>query len=296
MQYCSPSKTGGILQRESGTFLARQPNGCRILIKARGNTFHLYDTDSHRHLLGLRLVRDLSVSDLHPRIFERDRRHGFQTGSNSKNRVAVVQRHFPVGLPKFSVGHTHFRFVRKQVQPPAKQVRFTLPGPTGSPGRRFDGTLAKRDLVCFPTSHNNGQSSSENTTRKAETPPPSRTQIQQSNLVSVCPTLEKPGEGNTNRQTVSNTTTLDVPTPDPSVTLLDTVAHQLPDLTNEGYSKSVLGQLKLSRAKSTNQTYNSKWNLFAGYAEKEGFDPFKDTAAQVADFLLHIFKTRYLKH
>ena len=291
-----PPKLGGILQRKGCSLLAGQPNGCRILIKARGNSFHLYDANNNRHLLALRLVRDLSLSDIHPRLLECNSRHGVQAGTNLENRMAVVRRHFPMGLPKFAVGHTHFRFVRKQVQPPAKQVRFTLPGPTGSPDRRFDGTLARRDLVCFPTSHNNGQSSSENTTRKAETPTPPRTQIQQSNLVSVCPTLERPGEGNTNRQTVSNTTTLDLPTPDTSVTLLDTVAHQLPDLTNEGYSKSVLGQLKLSRAKSTNQTYNSKWNLFAGYAEKEGFDPFKATAAQVADFLLHIFKTRHLKH
>ena len=291
-----PPKLGGILQRESGSFLARQPNGCRILIKARGNTFHLYDTDSHRHLLGLRLVRDLSVSDLHPRIFERDRRHGIQTGSNSKNRVAVVRRHFPVGLPKFSVGHTHFRFVRKQVQPPAKQVRFTLSGPECNPDGCADSTLAKRDLVRFSPSHDHGQSSSENTTGKTKTTSTHCTQIQQSNLVPICPTLEKPGEGNSTGQTVSDTTTLDLPTPDYTVTLLDTVAHQLPELKDEGYSKNVLGQLKLSRAKSTNQTYNSKWNLFAGYAEKTGFDPFKATAAQVADFLLHIFKTRHLKH
>ena len=145
-------------------------------------------------------------------------------------------------------------------------MRFTLSGPTSSPGRRTDGALARRDLVCFPTRHNHGQSSSENTIRKAETTPSSCTKIQQSNLVSVCPTLEKPGDGNTTRPTVSDSLTLDVPTPDPTVTLLDTVAHQLSDLKNEGYSKSVLGQLKLSRAKSTNQTYNSKWNLFAGYA------------------------------
>ena len=91
-------------------------------------------------------------------------------------------------------------------------------------------------------------------------------------------------------------TTLGLPTPEPKITVLESVAHQLSRLTEAGFLPSVLGQLKLSRTKSTNQTYDSKWKLFEAYATEQGYDAFKATAAQVADFLLHIFKTRNLRH
>ena len=68
--------------------------------------------------------------------------------------------------------------------------------------------------------------------------------------------------------------------------------HQLPRLRQQGFSQDVLQQLSHSRVASTNNTYGSKWKLFQSYCSLRNVDPFTATAAIVADFLLHVAKSR----
>jgi hypothetical protein len=63
-------------------------------------------------------------------------------------------------------------------------------------------------------------------------------------------------------------------------------------LKGAGYSHNVLQQLSRARVASTNTTYESKWRLFEAFAQSQGFDAFRATPAQVAEFLVHIAQSR----
>ena len=51
----------------------------------------------------------------------------------------------------------------------------------------------------------------------------------------------------------------------------------------------------MSRSKTTNIAYDSKWKLFAGFAQTKSFDPLKTTPAQLAEFLTFLFVDRKIK-
>ena len=259
---------GSLLQRESCTILARQPDGCCIYIKARGNSSRLYDANGRRHILFLRLTRDPYLSDVHPRLLERSSRHGLEAGTNFENRMASVPGHFPLDLPKFKVGNSYFRFVREPIQPPAKQVRFTLPGQRCHTNRRAEGAMATRSNICVPSSHDNGQSSDKNPTREAKTPLTPSTKIQQSHLVPVPPTLGTENVGSSNTHSAATPATLELHTPERNIVVLDSVAHKLPKLTNPGYSNDVRGQLRLSRTNPQTARMNLSGNCLRAMQTK----------------------------
>ena len=72
------------------------------------------------------------------------------------------------------------------------------------------------------------------------------------------------------------------------VSIFGSVVHNLPRLRAAGLSSPVLRQLSASRVASTNNTYESKWKLFASFCQERGVDPFVASPAKVADFLVHV--------
>ena len=77
--------------------------------------------------------------------------------------------------------------------------------------------------------------------------------------------------------------------------MFDSISHSLPKLNETGYSPNVIAQLKMSRSKTTNVAYDSKWKLFAGFAQTKSFDPLQTTPAQLAEFLTFLFVERKIK-
>ena len=71
------------------------------------------------------------------------------------------------------------------------------------------------------------------------------------------------------------------------------MVHSVPRLSALGYSEDVINQLNFARRDSTNNTYNSKWKLFVQFAHDRNFDPFLASPALVAQFLLHVAKSRH---
>ena len=71
------------------------------------------------------------------------------------------------------------------------------------------------------------------------------------------------------------------------------MGHNLARLRGAGYSQEVLDSLGHARAVSTNQVYDSKWKLFAGFCEKRGIPPEDAGPPLVADFLLFLFRDRH---
>ena len=94
-------------------------------------------------------------------------------------------------------------------------------------------------------------------------------------------------------QPLSDPATLGVLPSVAPTTIFGTVAHQLPRLTAQGYSAEVLSQLSHSRVSSSNQTYESKWKLFASYCSRHSLDPFTATLPVVADFMLWLANSRH---
>ena len=66
-------------------------------------------------------------------------------------------------------------------------------------------------------------------------------------------------------------------------------------MRSEGYSQDVIRQLSLSRAQSTNSTYDSKWKLFDQFCRDRNRDPELADSPLLADFLLYLFQVRGLK-
>ena len=50
-----------------------------------------------------------------------------------------------------------------------------------------------------------------------------------------------------------------------------------------------------ARAKTTNQSYDSKWKLFQQFAKDNKFDPIHTSPAQLAEFLTHLFEKRSVR-
>ena len=53
--------------------------------------------------------------------------------------------------------------------------------------------------------------------------------------------------------------------------------------------------LSKARAKTTNQSYDSKWKLFQQFAKDNKFDPIHTSPAQLAEFLTHLFEKRSVR-
>ena len=70
------------------------------------------------------------------------------------------------------------------------------------------------------------------------------------------------------------------------------MVHNLSRLRNEGFSEDVLRQLGASRVTSTNNTYESKWKLFAVFCREKALDPFLASSATVAEFLVHVARSK----
>ena len=62
------------------------------------------------------------------------------------------------------------------------------------------------------------------------------------------------------------------------------------ELMGEGYSHNVARRAVAKQAKSTQHTYDARWNTFTKYCQEQGVDPFKASKPIIADFLVKLFE------
>ena len=61
-------------------------------------------------------------------------------------------------------------------------------------------------------------------------------------------------------------------------------------LIREGYSRRVARRAVAKQAKSTQVTYDARWDRFAKYCKERGVDPFRAPKPVIADFLVQLFE------
>ena len=171
-----------------------------------------------------------------------------------------------------------------------------MPRPDGVPGRRSDCRLAEvHDSLCVPSNVHHGQSDRKNSTRKTKQIDPLGSNAHKSCVVPLPQQVVENEPSHPIEPTDTGTTALRVQTSKPEHTLFNDVSHRLPKLDHSGYSPHVIKHLSKARAKTTNQSYDSKWKLFQQFAKDNKFDPIHTSPAQLAEFLTHLFEKRSVR-
>ncbi|MCG7878355.1 MAG: site-specific integrase [Candidatus Thiodiazotropha taylori] len=63
-------------------------------------------------------------------------------------------------------------------------------------------------------------------------------------------------------------------------------------IRNKKFSREVADHVSKARRASTRQVYNSRWQIFASWADKRKINPSKATPDIIADFLIYLFKDK----
>ena len=195
-------------------------------------------------------------------------------------------------MPKQLFRHAPNRSVREQVQQKTAGLWVSLSRSEGSPDRCLGVPLAEDVPVCLPAVEHPRSGDDESTTGTPQKATPCSTGLPQSNVVPNSNKMDVLKNGNPSLGTTTEATPLRACPRQTGHAVFNGIPHSLPKLEEEGYSPNVLAQLKHARASSTNQNYDSKWKLFQGYAQKQGFNPYQTSAAQIAEFLTFLFQER----
>ena len=204
-----------------------------------------------------------------------------------------IAKNVPVDLPTLPVRATADRLVCKPSQSPNSSVHLTVSGLRRLGNRCTDMPMAKTDgNVRLSSNNNNGTDVTEDQTRETRKVDSNRTELANDYLVHNSDNNVFEQSANSSQRSLTGSASQQPSTPKPIINFFGNVGDQLPKLIKEGYSEEVLNHLSLARTESTNLTYQSKWKLFAQFANDRGFDPFYGSPALVADFLLFVAKTR----
>ena len=207
--------------------------------------------------------------------------------------MGSFEEDIPVGVHEVTVRSSPDRPVRESHEPSITDLHVALSGQGSSSGGCVDLPMAEgNDPLRLSTYNDHGTSTTENQTGTTEPSDPDRTELADDYMVPNSAEHHNKMRVLPTSSSQSSSTSQQHQTPEPVINFFGDVADQLPKLTKEGYSEAVLNQLSLARRESTNLTYQSKWKLFAQFANDHGFHPFYGSPALVADFLLHVAKTR----
>ena len=228
------------------------------------------------------------------RITECTGRFSLETGHGHQDRMVAVERKLSLGVRTVTVGRADSRPVRKQIQPPDREVLLTLPRRPVDWDGRTSCELAFRGPVCFPTDHPYVGSGLQDNAREAGETGPGGTGLAECDLERDAAVLGDEVENDpVNLPVAAN---VEIETSDPSYTLFGSVANKLQLLSDRGYSPAVLNQLHRSRVRSTNMTYESKWKLFNEFCSRRNTDPFTVSSPVVANFLMELARDRSLSY
>ena len=292
----SDRKLGNGAPRGNHPILDGQPNGRILHLQTRGDKVTLHDPDSKELVSTCKLVKHLPTCELHTRCTERRGRHVLTSGSDSENRVDTLPTNLRVGSPKQPVWAASGGPLCEPIHSATRLLRVTMPGPDGVPSRRTDSRLAKiHDPLCVPSDVHYGQSDRKNSTRKTEQTNSPGSNAHESGVVPLPQQVVQNQLSHTIKPADTGTTPLRLQTSEPQYTLFDDVSHRLPRLDQNGYSPQVIKHLSKARAKTTNQSYDSKWKLFQQFAKDNKFDPITTSPAQLAEFLTHLFEKRTIR-
>ena len=140
--------------------------------------------------------------------------------------------------------------------------------------------VAKTDgNVRLSSNNNNGTDVTEDQTRETRKVDSNRTELANDYLVHNSDNNVFEQSANSSQRSLTGSASQQPSTPKPIINFFGNVGDQLPKLIKEGYSQEVLNHLGLARTESTNLTYQSKWKLFAQFANDRGFDPFYGSPA-----------------
>ena len=206
--------------------------------------------------------------------------------------MATQRENVRLGLQRKSVGFPDSRLVRKSVEQTTLDVFLSLPRRASVRSGRTAVQVAKSSVLRFSSNYYSGQGSEENTTGTTEVAIADRTVVADEALVPEFDVKYASGEDDPTRSIATSATTLRPQHAGADVPIFGSLVHSFPRLRAAGFSSEVLRQLNASRVSSSNNTYESKWKIFADFGESRGFDPFMATAAQVAEFLVHVASTK----
>ena len=199
-----------------------------------------------------------------------------------------------MGQPNVTMGSTRSGPVRQCNDQSSPKIHVTLSGWTGDSSGRVSQPLAGHDSVRIPTNNNTRQGHDQDTTGEAKEVTLDRPTLANHDVVLQSEEFISINDVDSYERIGANSTTFGLRSPNAGLQLLSSVVHSVPRLSNLGYSDTVINQLNLARRPSTNLTYDSKWKLFAQFANDKNFDPFYASPALVAEFLLHIAKNRHV--
>lgn len=234
-----------------------------------------------------------SKSPSHSRPAECYCRPAQSQGSDSADRV--VSSPGGCGLGFQSVGKTHSGSICNEDEFQAPILRFPSSGPTGvGHGRSVHG-LDRSVGFCLPTDTDSGQGAPEVSADQSLQTDSGRSFLAQSELV---PRVETPGfcrAGSTTDETgPSQAAQVEHLPQQPRGSKPSRLVAAERSLERSGFSEAVRNRVVAPQRKSTQMMYQSRWNIFCLWCEKQGFIPQDVSIPQVADFLLHLFQEKEL--
>ena len=199
-----------------------------------------------------------------------------------------------MGQQIITMGSTRSGPVRQCDDQSSPKIHVTLSGRTGDSSGCVSQPMAGHDLVRISTNDDSRQGHDQDSTREAKETSLNCSTLANNDMVLQSEELISINDIDSYEQIGVDSTTFGLRSPNAGLQLLSSVVHSVPRLSNLGYSDTVINQLNLARRPSTNLTYDSKWKLFAQFANDKNFDPLYASPALVAEFLLHIAKNRHV--
>lgn len=219
---------------------------------------------------------------------------GVQEGSGSPSRVVADPTSLGLDGESVSLGWPVDRSIRQSVEPPASQVRLSLPGQSSDLNRRDGGDMATGgDSVRIPSpiSHvevstapgEGGQS--EGITSDSVVPSgqvDTSASLPPSGVVDAIPSGSSPTPP-TSLAPHPGSSVLVQPAPN---------VYSAEWLSSQGFSQRVIERIMGARALSTQKHYKSQWDVFAGWSVAKKIDPFNASLPLLAEFFDFLFRER----
>ena len=285
------SKVGDVGAKSNGPGLDGQSHGRLLRVQTRGDQVYLIDATSKEYFSDCKRVKCLALSSLHTGGPQCYRGHALSPGAGAENGVDAVPRSLSMGPQGQPCGGPRGGPLREQSHDSTTEVRLPVPRPGGGVGGRTKLGLAGQRALRLSTDVHNGESCGKNPKGEATRPPVASQPVPEDFLVPLPDEVGAHGTHVPQGDVTVTPTALPTPPPKPRHSVFGAVQHQLPRLEQGGYSPRVVAHLQRARAGTTNDNYESKWKLFAGFAQGK-FDPHAATPSQLAEFLTYLFDTR----
>ena len=279
------------LSGEDSARRVRQHNYSLLPQQAGGDTLQAIVSSGIQDLDPLRQPEHLHAGPAHPGEKE------CPSGSSVERRPSHLDR---MGAKRGGLstnpdhlGHTSSRPVRDQGKPSAPDVRVSHTRHSSLRGRRNDHVVGKTLGVRVPAVCTHPSGTTEDAPGQGK-PDPHRTLLARDKMVRPTSGLRNRLPEATSSTSRPTSTGVDI-TLQPQQLVTSRVSAIRSALTREGFSESVASRAAQPQRESTLAIYESKWRAFLSWCHSRQVDPVSASAAEVADFLLHLSTEKKLR-